>query len=387
MCNSKAEGGQRCAVHMHGSRAAFKSAQVSTGADQKVIAVVFKQLREDGANLPNPTAEEVKEYAASQRVAALFDPDLSNRDRNTLIRNWTKAEDERPDGGVFHAWKNLSKRVKTYMRRAVAGFLVVGALAGAAACSNGSQSPGPTPTPAGGETPTSEVVEVVPANLDGGLVEGELTSDQHGQYRQLTLDPESPLLQYNPDVIHSSAIHLSKEEVLEAQKIASTFVVEEALDSELVFGWSEEAAQAWLADNGHYFSEEALPDISADVSNPEKRPTVIDTDGARATYDDEGNKLTGEWSRGNPVYDGGSARWDNLSVNLTSVFMTEQGELVFTYTATGDRPITDSVNTSDKTIYREVNEHELLYALDQGSDGWEIVGWHNSINTTATAYE
>lgn len=109
MCYPKAEGGKRCAVHMYGSRASLKAAELYSGEDKTKLNSIFAELRREGKErqIETPSSEEVRDFADQQRVRTKFDSAIPERKRNSLVESWVKAREESPDGPTFYAWQNM----------------------------------------------------------------------------------------------------------------------------------------------------------------------------------------------------------------------------------------------------------------------------------------
>lgn len=391
MCNLKSEGGKRCAVHMSGSRAVIKAAEVDTKLDRGFLSKMFNMLRREGKNLPNPSQEEVTSFADEQRIRARFDSSLSNRDRNTLMRNWKKAREEQPDGKTFHAWKNLrSTAAAQKLRRGMAALSIFSVASVSAAC--GIQpdpqpeppSPSPTATEEVTETPpTPTPVDGISWELPDGFSTGEPVSSQHGEYLPIQLDEDSPLLKYDESVVDDIALqHYSPDEIEEAQGVAATFVVNEGIDSALVYDYSEENAQEWWDNNKDSFNpsqQEAFYDSLMDDQN---RNAVIDNNAGDMFRG--GSQGEGSWTRGFPIYEPGTQRTGNVSMDLTNVTTNSTGDyLYFTFEGETSRQVYDPRVEDQKTPLIENTDYEFSVLYMPMNNGWKLSGTDNKFNTYA----
>lgn len=350
---------------------------------------MFTKLRREGKNLPAPEPEEVQAYADGQRVRARFDSSLSKRDSTTLVRNWTKARDEEPDGGTFHAWKNLrSTAAAQKLRRGVAA-LSIGAVAmTAGACGmQPKQEESPTPT----ATPTAEETTEAPVptpdgfsyELPAGFTTGEPTQSVHGDYLPLRLEDDSPLMNYSDSVATPEVVsNFRPEDVEEAQQIASTFVVEQGVDSVLVYDYSEENAEAWWNENKDTFHPDYQSDFHSLVTDGSKRNFVVDNNGGDALGPNGEQLDGGHWARGNPVYETGTARTGNVSVELVEISSDANGSyLGFEYDASASRIIEDPSDLSKGPMVETTDSDFTIYMLPHNSS-WRIVGTSNNFSTT-----
>lgn len=189
-------------------------------------------------------------------------------------------------------------------------------------------------------------------------------------------------MQYDESVVDDAVLErYSEEEILEAQRTASTFAVEEGLDSTLVFDYDEGRAQAWVDENGDIFSSEYREDFSAEVlDGQEDRISIIDSYSGQQIVDDNGDVVSGRWVRGNPVYGDNGSRWDSLDVTLEEVTLLPTGDIAFRYSASGSRPITDPENSSITAT--EVNNHSLHYSFENEGGAWKLSGYDNHLDTS-----
>lgn len=384
MCRPKSEGGKRCAAHMRGSRAVFKEAEVYTGADRKTITVVFKNLREEGKHLPDPTQREVEEYADGQRIRARFDQTLNNRDRTTLVNGWEAAREEKPDGGLFYAWRNLRSETARRLKKAFVATFLTASISAVSACGgNISEPTDPTPP-----TPSETVSAPARADLGNGIVGSDtVKTDRYGDYVPITLTDDSALMVFDKSKYDEKSLEaFSEEELFEAQKIASKFAIEQGVDSELVYDYSEENAQKWLNEHKDQISDKYYDDISADVLNKKGnvRPALIDSDAGSGSMDDQGQLIDGSWYRGEPDNDGG-IRYTEIDAELVSVeYLGADGtpSLSFTYDISTVSPVKVPEKNEDQYPGKYVENRDLdfTYGFEQENGKWVLSGYDNNMD-------
>lgn len=140
MCQSKAEGGRRCAFHLQQGVTTGMATYVVTvtGLSPKDTNAALEALEREGAHLPAPDRDEVDDFLKKQIFRVRHEPELSEKRRES-IANRLKAAIGRitPSGATFHAWKNLVAESFSRVRRRAATAFLVGALTmSVGACGN-----------------------------------------------------------------------------------------------------------------------------------------------------------------------------------------------------------------------------------------------------------
>lgn len=150
-----------------------------------------------------------------------------------------------------------------------AGTAQVNAAPESSAVASPSSSPSAAATTPSGPKP-GDVINGLPTKK-------ELANDGKGSYIQATVAEDSPLFDYKPSVVDGTASALfSKAEILEAQKIAIKFTVEEVLDSTMNGNPTDAAnKEAWWAKNKDMYHPSVQKEFYADVlGNNEEKPFV-----------------------------------------------------------------------------------------------------------------
>lgn len=143
--------------------------------------------------------------------------------------------------------------VKLGKKQAKAKIAVVSAIAGllvltATGCgTNGNPSPSDSPTPSASPTST-----IAGTSVNGFATKKELAVDAQGRkFVQTTLSPTDSLLEYEPSIRTLTVVDMfTEEQVQAAQKVASTYYVEEYIDSILKGdGITQKDKDLWLEQN------------------------------------------------------------------------------------------------------------------------------------------
>lgn len=159
MCKSKEEFppfGKVCDVHNNGNKATIEMCSQITGVASEKVNAVFNDLRKEGKGLPEPSQEEVKEYASSQVFIAKYDPKIQDKSRNRIVNWWRKARDTQPSGGLMHAWKNTLPQTLARYRRTTLASVAMFSIALTSAC-------GSTPPQNNNENTSSPIATTAPA--------------------------------------------------------------------------------------------------------------------------------------------------------------------------------------------------------------------------------
>lgn len=249
MCQTKAEGGKRCAAHMSGSTATVTMASIIADVEEPVVKKVFTSLRKEGKKLPAPTPEEVYALSENNAMMAKFDPSIPDNRRKKLVEKWENAKSESPDGGTFHAWRHTLAETFRRGRKIISAVGIAGALVFTSSCASSgaltSSQPTDTATPPSvSQTATpSASPSATPAPLAAGIVAKGVANDGKGEYLQTSISDSDPAMTYNPAIVDDAAkANYSEADIAEAQKTAVRFIAEEAIDSSVnggndVDGW------------------------------------------------------------------------------------------------------------------------------------------------------
>lgn len=178
------------------------------------------------------------------------------------LRNLLKIERGSPLGDNM---KN------TTTRNTLAAFMLAGTILATTACGAGSENSngvsGTSPVsesasaqPTATETPTIKFSDGEPVTGTHGLTVKGPAKNEHGEYLQITIAKDDPALVYNPDLVRPEvATAFSPEEIVEAQKVAMTFAVEEYMDSVINEGYQQ--IDEWIAANKSKFAPELLAQV------------------------------------------------------------------------------------------------------------------------------
>lgn len=126
-------------------------------------------------------------------------------------------------------------------------------------CATAADEPKPAPKPSAPVTEAQDEGELSRGSLGAGIVEGGVVSDEHGEYRRLTIDLDHPFLVLDPERIDDSAaeLGLSDEHLLAAYRSAAGYLVEMTLDSD-AFDTDVATDAAWMLANEHRFGVNIL---------------------------------------------------------------------------------------------------------------------------------
>lgn len=223
--------------------------------------------------------------------------------------------------------------------------------------------------------------------LGSGIISsGKVTIDKFGNYAPITLTDDSPLMVFDKSKYDEKSLEaFSEEELLKAQQVASIFLIEQGIDSDLLFDYSPERAKEWLEAHRGEIDPESYEDFSENVLNRKDgfKPSLIDTAAGIGTINVEGNVEDGEWFRGIPDNDGG-VRYSELNANLTSAWYLEEdgGTLVFEYEVQGESPVLlpEEVREAHPEDHVSSIDHCITYGLSQAKDGqWLLSGYDTNL--------
>jgi hypothetical protein len=273
MCQTKAEGGKRCAAHMSGSTATVTMASIIADVQEPVVKKVFTALRKEGKKLPAPTPEEVYALSENNAMMAKFDPSIPENRRKKLVEKWENAKSESPDGGTFHAWRHTLAETFRRGRKIISAVGIAGALVFTSSCaSSGALSPtAPTDTaspPSISQTATpSATPTATTPSLAAGIVAKGVANDGKGEYLQTSIADTDPAMKYDPALADAATkANFSEADIAEAQKTVVKFIAEEAIDSTLNGGGTD--VDGWWAahkDQIHPLNQEImLNDLKSD---------------------------------------------------------------------------------------------------------------------------
>ena len=267
MCQTKAEGGKRCAAHMSGSTATVTMASIIADVEEPVVKKVFTSLRKEGKKLPSPTPEEVYALSENNAMMAKFDPSIPDNRRKKLVEKWENAKSESPDGGTFHAWRHTLAETFRRGRKIFSAVGIAGALVFTSSCaSSGALSPTPTDTASPSSISQTATPSAIPTatatatpTLAAGIIAKGVANDGKGDYLQTTIADTDPAMQYNPALADDAAkAHYSEADLAEAQKVTVKFIAEEVIDSTLNGGGNVDNWWAAHKDQIHPLNQDMM---------------------------------------------------------------------------------------------------------------------------------
>ena len=194
--------------------------------------------------------------------------------------------------------------------------------------------------------------------VPAGLEMAGKDNDGEGEYSRVSLAEGSPLYTYDPAVVSPEiASAFSSQDIVEAQRIAADFAVEEGVDSILV---DSSRVDEWYAQNASKFDETSISDVEEALTVRESGQVL---NGLVA------NDVLG--GRGYDLATDGGPRISALNIAISSVFSAPNGDLAFEFTGSATRR---ALGQGD-----EVMDFKQAYALVKGNDGqWRISGWNNT---------
>lgn len=202
-----------------------------------------------------------------------------------------------------------------------------------------------------------------------GLTGSQVATDAHGQYVQVAAAEENPLLVWDGQAEHVEPVVLAMyggEQLAQAQEIAVRFVIEEGIDSPLVFDPSPEAWETWVEEHEGRFADGALDEYVR------ARGHVVDTAQRDFEYNPRGRSAV--TTDGDP-----QVRLRDLDLQLVSVSLENIEDIRFDFRASY---VHDVVNDAGVEAVSH-NDHSLSYTLgpDRENESWVIVEWDNHFGT------
>lgn len=286
MCQTKAQGGKRCSAHMAGSMATVSLTSRIAAVQEKIVRKVFGELKKEGKGLENPKQEEVVSYAETGKFLTRYNPDIPERQKNTIMKQFDKAKEEKPTGAVFHAWNHTLPEVLRRTRKTMAATGLAGALMFSSACGgsagiNNETTPAPEPTTtiSASASPTASPSPTEDANsniIDNVPVKEGTVSDGIGEYRQTTIGDDEAAMKYDPSKATEFAkSNFTPEELEAVQKQSVRFLAEEGLDS-TANGSGQAGFDAWWKKNENLVHPSQKDVIyNAETTSPEKAGIVL----------------------------------------------------------------------------------------------------------------
>jgi hypothetical protein len=364
MCQSKSQGGKRCAIHHHGTQAAVQTTSVKTGVDTNDVKTVFTELNKEGKKLPEPSREEYESYLEKERFITELDPSIPERDKNMILKKIEKAKEENtPSGGTFHAWKNLMSttinRFKTKTKLLIAGLGVAAITFGSAGCAS--------------VLPNQETGLPIEGTTSISVIDGEKINDELGSYTKVTLDPNDPSLKFdkNAEYVDMASIENSgftEADAAAAQKAAIMFASTEMIDNAAADIPAKKA--------------ETLSNI---VNQYATGPYINSTEYVEGMLDANSNLVYVQPDGITFVRDG-SKRISSVNTKINGIYgETGSGDGLSAIHVVGATVVDYKVNQSGAGAGYKTAQVESWFELrmvPDGSGAWKILGYNNSFETS-----
>lgn len=378
MCKT---GGKRCDTHKDGSKATVTLTSKITAVQEAIVRKIFVILKKEGKGLDAPAHEEVVSYAETGKFLTKYNPDITERQKKSLMRQFEKSKQEEPSGPLFHAWKHTMPEVvrrtrKTMMATGLAaGILMTSACGGNPGGNTLETTAPPTTAPTTIAATTAPSAEPSMTAIPGTVINGmptkkELASNSKGEYIQTTISPNDPAFKFNPATVDQSASVYSPEEMTAVQKQVATFVAEETIDSNINGTSNPKDLQGWWNKNKDKFdtsSQQEMHDVL--MSNDTTKAIVFRAQFREGKYD---------------------LNYGKDAVHVTSRSMTPTKILGGTLKGKEAMSIDFDINFSlaakvDGKVVNENTSGIASYTMlkDPASGKWFISGFNNTFNTTS----
>jgi hypothetical protein len=352
MCQSKAEGGRRCAFHLQQGVTSGMTTYVAsvTGLSPKEANAAYEALEREGVNKPDPTREEVDEFLEKQVFRVRHEPDLTEKRRESIAARLKAAIGRiTPNGATFHAWKNLVAESFSRVRRRAATAFLVGALTmSVGACGN---------TGTADATPDrAEHVAAAPATP--------------GPQYDTTYNDVKPSISQDAVTRYGSA------EVNAATDEAVTVSEEFGFNSDFLTAEAPEGKDGLLAAADHMTPDAArdwVKNVNAYANAaPEDRAASSGNVWSLALYDPYTNAAMGGKSV-SMTTDGPAAI--NQRIKSVRTSLDGDGRLVVSVKSSADLRI----NLDQQPNLFHI-DRDMTYYMAKTGDGWKIDGWSGSLS-------
>ena len=376
MCQSKAQGGKRCANGMLGSRATINTAVQILRQKPEDVKEVFTSLRQEGKSLPAPTQEQIEAFAAQQKFQARWNSELPPAVAERIANQWDEAVNEEPDGGTFHAWKNTFGEVARRARAKLAAMTAITGLSMAlASCSGGGTLANTTPDPSiAPSTPAVTQSADPSSNAALGIDVGTARTDQFGDYNQVALSDDAPVLAYDASKYDDvSKTAYTEEQLADGQEQTARFVAEYIMDNPALYDQSADNLEAYKAETSGFVSDQYVAEWQSDV---------MAGNNGYAT-----DALAGKLVVSNPgaIPDGyttGDSRYSMDKFEMSSgSFAPADGAVVYEYSVDYTRAFTapdERAEVRFTGIYR-------IGVVPSADGTWKMVGWSQDIHAEKVA--
>lgn len=115
MCQSRAQGGRRCAAHHPGTLAMKFIARKEYGMEQAQADYAFKALRAEGNRRHTPTPERYQRFLNEMKDGIENSTEISATNKRQMLTKIGRALEieQMPDGRTFYAMQNMERRLAT----------------------------------------------------------------------------------------------------------------------------------------------------------------------------------------------------------------------------------------------------------------------------------
>lgn len=349
MCKSVAEGGARCQAHTRQAvstqMGSYATAMTSLNSEQ--AAITLRDLEAEGANLPDPSRDEVDAWLEQTITQVRFEPNLTESRRERIIRRLREALGKvTPSGATFHAWKNIMAEAWQRSRRKAAVFFTVGVITFSGGCGMGSGSVDPDPSP---QSPGIVQVDGYSEFTAGGVPQPSVSAEVKSQFgEQGALDAYNfgakTILnnQLNGETLSKSREDVTADDIADV-RAALTPVRQRDLDDRLSNISTDESAYADIA---------ALKGVGASAGQLQVQdPTSGKTSAASLRSDVPSSSI-------------------NRSVSKPQLSVDSDGRLKATFTSSG---VLRATAGGDNYLVPISNKTSLWF--QKSGDQWKIDGW------------
>jgi hypothetical protein len=260
------------------------------------------------------------------------------------------------------------------IRHSLFATALAGVILATSACGSGTTTPEPSasateaPSATAASSSSSPSASATPSpdyasgdDLKGthGLKIKGIAENEHGQYLQITIADNDPALAYKPEIIDTTITgKFSQGQILEAQKFALTFAVEEMFDSTVNGGY--ESINAWAAKN----ESRIAPKLRQDFKN------ALQANKEVLNLKSWGSENAGSYTY---VYDKDSTRILGYEVRPTSIVSTPDAPEAIGFKFDYDYNIVvQNIETKDIFPVHVKGKGHVFVENNEGA--WQVVG-------------
>jgi hypothetical protein len=113
MCNSLADGGDRCDFHNPATTAIMENLSITIKADENTLKSTWKDLRNKGKDYPAPTRKEYEKFVEDQKLTVLSNPYLSKDEKQKFVNRVERSlQGTMISGKGYYALTHFSETLK-----------------------------------------------------------------------------------------------------------------------------------------------------------------------------------------------------------------------------------------------------------------------------------